>query len=442
VRVADAKVLDAAMERVTDVTVPTDIKGVGGVFIVNNDADPSLLAFRYRLKGAAFDVAEEPFEAAGRKFNRGSFIIRNAAAPDVQAAGRELSLQAYGVEAAPSVKAHPVKAPRIGYIHTWLGTQDEGWWRMEFDRLKIPYDYISTQVVAKEASLISKWDVLVFPPVGRGAQQIVSGMPMWRNPLPWKTTPLTPNIGKIDATDDMRPGLGWGGLVNLETFVRQGGVLIVSEDTSTLAGTYGLTPGLSVQAPTRLNAPGTVMRAKLVDGTSPIAYGYGDNVSIYSAPGLVLGVSNLLGGRGGGRGADASPSRPTGRGTVDDLDQPQGRPAAPPPPEEPKVEAWQAAPVTDEQLRNPLGVIPPEQRPRVVLRYGDASSLLVSGLLENGNEIAQRPVVVDVPLDRGHVVVFANNPMWRGETQGTYGFVFNAILNFDQLNAGRKYDEK
>ena len=48
-------------------------------------------------------------------------------------------------------------------------------------------------------------------------------MPMWGNPLPWKTTPLTPNIGKIDSTDDMRPGLGWSGLVNLENFVRQGG---------------------------------------------------------------------------------------------------------------------------------------------------------------------------------------------------------------------------
>ena len=441
VRVTDAKVLDAAMERVTGVTTPTEIKGTGPVFIVNNDADPSLLAFRYRLKGAAFDVAEEPFEAAGRKFNRGTFIIRNAQAADVQAAGRELSLQAYGVEAAPAVKAHPVKAPRIGYIHTWLGTQDEGWWRMEFDRLKIPYDYISTQVVAREASLISKWDVLVFPPVGRGAQQIVSGMPMWRNPLPWKTSPLTPNIGKIDSTDDMRPGLGWGGLVNLETFVRQGGVLIVSEDTSVFASTFGMTPGLSVQTPTRLNAPGTVMRAKVVDGASPIAYGYGEGVSVYSAPGLVMGVSNTLGGRGGGRGADAGPSRPTGRGTADDMDHPQGRPVVTPP-EEPKVEAWQAAPVTDEQLRNPLNVIPPQQRPRVVLRYGDASSLLVSGLLENGNEIAQRPAVVDVPLDKGHVVVFANNPMWRGETQGTYGFVFNAILNFDQLNAGRKIDEK
>jgi len=70
-----------------------------------------------------------------------------------------------------------------------------------------------------------------------------------------KTTPLTPNIGKIDSTDDMRPGLGYGGVVNLENFVRQGGVLIVSEDTSVFANTFGMTPGLSVQTPTRLNAP-------------------------------------------------------------------------------------------------------------------------------------------------------------------------------------------
>jgi hypothetical protein len=445
VRVTDAKVLDAAMERVTEVKVPAIIKGAGTVFVVHNDADPSLLAFRYRLKNAAFDVAEEPFEAAGRKFSRGSFVIKNALTADVQAAGTELGVQAYALDAAPSVKAHPVKSPRIGYIHTWLGTQDEGWWRMEFDRLKIPYDYISTQVVAKEANLIAKWDVLVFPPVGRGAQQIVAGMPMWRNPLPWKTTPLTPNIGKIDSTDDMRPGLGWSGLVSLENFVRQGGLLIVAEDTSVLANTFGMTPGLSVQQPTRLNAPGTVMRAKFVDGASPIAYGYGEDLAIYSAPGLVFGVSNTMGGRGGGgggRGADAGPSRPTGRGTADDADQPQGRPVVVPPPEDPKVEAWQAAPVTDEQLRNPLGIIPPQQRPRVVLRYGDTRDLLVSGLLENGNEIAQRPAVVDVPLDKGHIVLFAHNPMWRGETQGSYGLVFNAILNFDQLNAGRKLDEK
>jgi hypothetical protein len=440
VRVTDAAALDAPMERVAEVKGPGAVAGTGAVFIINNDADPSLIALRYRLKAAAFDVAEEPFEAGGKKFNRGSFIVKNAPEADVKAAAAELGIPALAVAAAPSVKTHPSRTARIGYVHTWIGTQDEGWWRMEFDRLKVPYDYISTQVLAKEANLNGKWDVLVFPPVGRGAQQIVSGMPMWRNPLPWKTTELTPNIGKIDSTDDMRPGLGWSGLANLERFVRNGGVLITADDTSEFAAMFGMTPGLSVSQPTRLRAPGTVMRAKFVDAASPIAYGYGDSLSIYAAPGLVMGVSSTLGGRFGRPGGD-SPERPTGRGTADDPDVPQGRPVVAIP-EEPRPEPWQAAPIMDEMLRNPLTVIPPAQRPRVIMRFGDARELLVSGLLENGNEIAQRPALVDVPLDKGHVVVFANNPMWRGETQGSYGLVFNAILNFDQLNAGRKVDEK
>ena len=442
VRVTDAKVLDVAMEKVVDVKAPGGVVGTGTVFAINNDADPALIALRYRLKDASVEVAEEPFEAGGTKFNRGSFLIKGSPQADVQTFAAELGLQGHALATAPAVKSHAVKAPRIGYIHTWIGTQDEGWWRMEFDRLKIPYDYISTQVVAKEANLNGRWDVLVFPPVGRSPQQVVSGMPMWRNPLPWKTTELTPNLGKIDSTDDMRPGLGLSGVTNLETFVRKGGLLIVADDTTVLANTFGMTPGLSVQEPSRLKAPGTVMRAKLVDAASPIAYGYGEGVSIYSAPGLVFGISNMLGGRGG-RGAGAGgPERPTGRGTPDDPDQPQGFPVVTPPPEDPKVEAWQATPVTAEQLRNPLGVIPPQSRPRVILRYGDAGDLLVSGLLENGSEIAQHAAIVDVPLDKGHIVVFANNPMWRGETQGSYGFVFNAILNFDRLDAGRKLDEK
>jgi len=83
-------------------------------------------------------------------------------------------------------------------------------------------------------------------------------------------------------------------------------------------------------------------------------------------------------------------------------------------------------------------VIPPEERPRVVLRYGNSRDLLVSGLLEGGKEIAQHPAVVDVPVGKGHVVLFSNNPVWRGQTRATYFLVFNAILNFDHLNAGKK----
>ena len=76
------------------------------------------------------------------------------------------------------------------------------------------------------------------------------------------------------------------------------------------------------------------------------------------------------------------------------------------------------------------------------LRFDAQNELLVSGLLDGGGDIAQRPVVVDAPVEKGHVVLFANNPIYRGETIGSYFMVFNTILNFDNLNAGRKLDPR
>ncbi len=442
VRIVDAKVLDAAMEKVNgEVRASGGVQGNGSVFVVNHNADNVLVTLRYRFKNAQFEAAEEPFEASSRKFNRGSFIIRNVSATELGRAATELGLQAYALTTAPTVKTHSIKAPRIAMMHTWLSTQDEGWWRLEFDRLKVPFDYISTQDAAKDSNLNAKYDVIIFAPVGRNPQQIINGLPMFGNPLPWKTTQLTPNIGKIDSTDDMRPGLGWNGLQNVENFVRRGGLLITANDTSSFAVSMGFTPGVSVAAPQRLRVTGSVLRSRMVDAASPIMYGYNDNLAIFCASGPIFNLSNMVGGRGGRRTASDGGDRLTGRGTVDDLDTPQNRPAAEIP-EEPKAEIWEATPLTNEQLRNAVAVIPPAARPRVVLRYADARELLVSGLLEAGNEIAQHAAVIDVPYERGHIVLFSNNPFWRAETQGSYFLVFNAILNYDNLNAGRKLAER
>ena len=74
----------------------------------------------------------------------------------------------------------------------------------------------------------------------------------------------------------------------------------------------------------------------------------------------------------------------------------------------------------------------------MVLRFADEKELLVSGMLAGGRELANRPAVVDVPRGKGHVVLFANNPMWRQQTQGSFFLLFNAMLNYDNLNAGRQ----
>jgi hypothetical protein len=207
-------------------------------------------------------------------------------------------------------------------------------------------------------------------------------------------------------------------------------------DTSELAVEYGFAPGVTIADSDKLKLTGSVVRSKIVDGTSPIAYGYPDSPAIFSFDGPIFNLSSVSGRRGNRRFPDQK-ERPTGRGTPDDPDFVVGRPVSEAP-EQPKAETWEALPLTAEQRRNNPFVIPPAFRPRVPLRYGDAKDLLVSGLLEGGSEIAQHPAVVDVPLEKGHVVLFSNNPFWRGETRGSEFLVFNAILNWDGLNAGRK----
>ena len=434
VRVTDTKVLQASMDRVTgDVRSPGGIVNAGSVFVVNHNADNALVTFRYRLKDVEMDAAEEPFEAAGRKFNRGSFIIRKANGDDLRRVANELGIQVYAVASAPSVKTHPIRAPRIAVMHTWLNTQDEGWYRVGLDHLQVPYAYISTQDVSRDPNLKSKYDVILFAPVGRGSQAIINGLPMYGNPLPWKKTQLTPNLGGIDETEDMRPGLGWTGLQNLQKFVKDGGLFITVDDTAEFAINYGFTAGVSANRSQRLRAVGAILRTKTVDAASPIAYGYGESLAMYCFNGAIYNINNGVGGRG-----PRPPFRATGRGTPDDPDVPQGRPFAELPEPPARVEPWEAPVVTEDQLRNAVGLIPPDQRPRVVLRYADSRDLFVSGLLDGGDVIAQRAAIIDVPSGNGHVLLFSTNPFWRGQTKGSYFLVFNAILNWDNLNAGRK----
>jgi hypothetical protein len=459
VRVLDPMVLDVAMTPVVgavraasgvrfSTTIgagETSAPGTNTVFAINHNGDNGLITLRYALRSADIQMAQDPFEAAGKKFSRGSFIIRNVSAADLAAAAKQAGVTAYGLSVAPSVPTHPARAARIALMHTWISTQTEGWWRLALDGHAIPYDYISVQDVARTPNLRDRWDVILFAPGGGGAQAIIDGLPMWRNPMPWKQTPETPNLGGFAETDDMRPGLGWQGLQHLDAFIRQGGVFVGAASSAQFAVQFGMSHGVTVNTPgSGTRVVGSLLRTRVVDDASPLVYGVADNLAVYSTNGASFSVS--AGAPGGGRRGGGAGTRPTGRGTADDPDQPQGmpppnprnqRPVAPPAPK-----PWQYALPTDEQLRNPLNIIPPDQRPRVALRFADQNQLLASGLLQGGGDIAQRPAVVDVPVERGHVVLFANNPLWRGSTVGSYPMVWNAILSFDNLNVGRKLDAR
>jgi len=450
IRVTDKAVLQAPMTMLSaDAVVHGKLTGASNAtaFIINHNADNTLATLRYQLKDVKILAAEDPFKVGDQQFNAGSFIIKTEGNAGelrsrLAAAATDLGLNAIAVDKVPDVKTHTLAVPRIAILHTWTNTQNDGWYRIEFDRFKVPYDYISDQVVRNTPNLRDKYDVIIFPPLGGSPQAIVSGIPMRGDPIPWKQSTVTPNMGLApDQTDDMRGGMGLTGVINLQKFVQDGGLFMTISTNSAIPITYGMTTGVAIQTPRQLQARGSIFNSRFTDRHSPIAYGYDETVPIYFNQAPLLQVQSQTAGFGGGEGGPggggAGAGRPSGRGGVSDPDIVQGMPLAEPAP--PRQGARGEEQITDEQ-RRALGpyLVPLEQRPRVILRFAsDEKNLLISGMLAGGSELANAPAIVDVPVGRGHVVMFANNPMWRHQTQGSFFMVFNAVLNFDSLNTSR-----
>jgi hypothetical protein len=454
VRVKDEKALDAPMTLINGMAkVMGNVVGAGKAgYVINHTAESALAQLRFRLKDVKMNAAEDTFKIGERAFNAGSFIIKSEGnSGDLDARLKkevmELGLTAQAVDKLPEVAQHALAVPRIALVHTWTNTQNEGWYRVEFDRLGIPYDYISDQVIGKTPNLRDKWDVIIWGPVGGAAQSLVRGIPKRTDTeaaIPWQKSDVTPNMGQSpDTTADMRGGMGIVGVANLQKFIEGGGLFVTVGSNASIPIDFGITEGVSIQEARALQARGSIMNASFADRKSPIAYGYDEKLAVYfnQAPLLQAGggLGGFGGGGGGGRGGGGGAAfgqaqgRPSGRGGLNDPDVIQGR----------KPVTAQAPPTGEDgipaEFREQLAaqLPPPEMRPRVVLRFADEKDLLVSGMLAGGSELAGKPAVLDVPVGKGHVVMFANNPMWRHETHGSFSLLFNAALNFDHLHVGR-----
>ena len=63
--------------------------------------------------------------------------------------------------------------------------------------------------------------------------------------------------------------------------------------------------------------------------------------------------------------------------------------------------------------------------------------LLVSGHLVGGEHLAGRPALVDLPLQKGRIVLFGFSPLHRAQTEATFKLFFNALLRAGEGGAER-----
>ncbi|MBL8960956.1 MAG: hypothetical protein JNJ98_13965 [Gemmatimonadetes bacterium] len=434
--VAEKAILAAAMTPVAaDVKAKGGIEGNGPVIVVEHTTDNNLVTFRFKHANVAMQAAEEDFELNGKRFRAGAIIIPGGDRAVLGATLADLGLSAWATATAPAVKTHDLDVPRIGYVHSWQRTQDEGWVRAALERFGVPFTYFA-DIKLREGNLRSKYDVIVFPHIGGSAIAQVNGIPK-TGPLalPYKKTEATPNLGALDQADDIRGGMGIEGLTELAKFVQAGGTLLVEGSTATIFPEYGLTNGITVEEPEGLFVRGSVMRGIVADRRSPIMYGHdGAQLPVYfnTAPVLSAGGAGGGGGFGGGGGANPgqniTPMATRLRlspwdSTMQGGQQGQGGAAAAGPGGPGGFGGGAAA----------------GERPRVIMSFPqNPNDMLLSGTLAGGQALAGRAQVIDAPMGQGHVVMFGIRPFWRWQTHGTYFMGFNAILNWNDLGAGRE----
>jgi hypothetical protein len=447
VRVEDPAILEARMERVEDrIAAPGDVEGrrEAAAFLIDYAGEANLASFRFAHPDLVIHAAEAAFEADGRAYHAGSFILPVEGNPDgledlLGGAADDHGFVARGVEEMPNVTMHPVATPRVAVMHTWTTTQQEGWLRIGLEEFEIPFDYISVHEARDIRELKSQWDVIIMGPSTTDALSLLRGV-QGEEPIPWRASEITPNLGAQDETDDMRGGLELQGVIHLQHFVEAGGVLVTIGNSAVLPIHFGLAQGVSIRQTNELWAPGGVFRARVADAGSPLTYGYGEELGVYFNQGPVFATG------GGGRrfrrggGGELRPStdgsttaRRTGRGDLNNGDIVQGRPRNM---GQAGVEAFRAAQAEEsiEDRSSPSGT----PRARIVALFAaDPTELLISGGLVAGGELANTPALIDVPRGDGHMVLFGFNPFWRGETLGAYAMLMNALLHHDHLGAGR-----
>jgi hypothetical protein len=458
--VTDKALLTASMSPVTaDVKAPGGITGSGNTIVVAHTSDNNMVTLRFKFPDVKMAAAEDAFDAGGQRFLAGSFIIPNAPRARLEPVLRDLGLSGYAMGSVPSVKTHDLDVPRIGYVHNWQRTQDEGWVRAALETYGVPFHYFSDQKL-REPNLRAKYDVIIFP---HGQTGVGADRPTTGNPIPYRKSAETPNLGYPDSTADVRYGMGMEGLKNLYEFVQQGGTLITEGGTATLFPQYSLTPGVRVEDNVPgLVARGTILRGIIADRRSPIAYGFINNqIPVYfnQSPLFDAGQTPApqnpapTGGRGGGGGRggagvwqNTNPMAAQLRLATWEPNAMWSGGAAPAP-----AAADAAAGAGGRGGRGGGGggggfgagaargpMMLDNMRPRIIMQFpAQAEDMLLSGTLAGGEALSNRPTIIDSPVGNGHVVMFAIRPFWRWQTQGTYIMGFNAIMNWNDLDAGK-----
>ncbi|MCI0601525.1 hypothetical protein L0156_00775 [bacterium] len=373
-----------------DVHPSGSVRGTGSTYILNDSGQEALLSARYRLSRFKIEIAEKSFRSGSSEYPAGSWIIaeQSGIRSALEEVSEELALDFDSVASAPDVPRHDAAVPRLGVWVPWADTDMIGWIRYILDSQKIPYTYIRDDDI-KNGQLKKLVDVIAYGNVLLDLQAQIHGIDQTKGPLPFKKTEKYPSLGTPAESDDITGGIGWKGLAHLQQFVEEGGLFITLGSGSTLALESGFVRFVKRADLQGVTTPGAHIGVKFLQPEHPIAYGY---------PTVTYAL----------------------RSNFPIYDPPR---------------RWTTMSYCMACLNGPYDF------QHVVLQWGTtayesgetASPIVISGGGKNPEALEGRPAILDMPVGKGHVLVFNFNPMHRDMNRGDHRYLWNGILNWKYI---------
>ncbi len=218
----------------------------------------------------------------------------------------------------------------------------------------------------KQGNLRAAYDVIVIPNQARSAKALVYDIAPKKIPLAYTKTAASKFLGDYGSSNDITGGMGLEGAVELRKFVEAGGVLITLGESSAFPAEYGLTRSIEAGRPSNQ----------------------------FYAPGPIVNAEILH-------------------------------------PGDPIFYGYSEKTIPVRWANGPLLTVPRIDRPQqVLMQFPGGDSNVLSGLMKGAAEIHDRPAIVEVPVEKGRVILFATNPCYRWQNFGEFRLLFNAILNY------------
>jgi hypothetical protein len=378
--ISDKAILAVATEPVKEAVITGALEGNAGAaaYAVAHTGSNNMITLRYRLKDLKVHAAEQSFRSGEREYPAGSFVIEG------RQGGKDLyprvkaEVEKLGLmgSALSAMPAAPVHEVDLPRVAVFStwGNTQEVGW-VRYALDRFEINYdLIFKERVKKGGLRASYDLIIIPNQSGSAKRLVYDIEPRGKPLAYMKSDRFKSLGMYGESEDISGGMGIEGVAELQRFIDQGGVMMTLGTASFFPAEFGLTR--------RVEA--------------------GRTSAQFYAPGPIVEAEIL------------QPAHPVFYGYTQ-----------------------KTLPVR--YANGPLLQLPqPDREEQVLMQLPGGDRSVLSGLMRGAAEIRNRPAIVDVPVGRGRVLLYATNPCYRWQNHGEFNMLFNAVLHYNDIKPADK----